>query len=121
MEIRIYNQDSSTRALEHFCDYLNRNLPDGVSSPLVEKSVPAEGEMGSGILGSVKLILDSINKPLVELVICLRKYVETYKTTLTIPTPNGLIEIKVNKGMTAAEIESLIVNALREAGKKGDV
>ena len=95
-------------------DYIDKASINGLEAVTVERAVVQPGEMGAGgILNAVKAVIHAAEKPLVELVKCLQKYVDNYRTTVTIPTKNGNIELKHGRSMSATELKEL-VTAIQE-------
>jgi hypothetical protein len=95
----------STANLKSFIDH--QGIP-GIATDIERKAVP-EGAMGVGdLLLAVKAIIEAAQAPLTELVKCLQKYVENYRTSITIETPNGKVQIDRGRNTSAADVEKII-------------
>lgn len=115
MEIKLLLPDGSPReGIIHLKTFIDNASIDGVENTVIERAEHAPGEMGAGtILNAVKAIIHAAEKPLVELVKALQKYVDNYRTTIIIPTQNGNIELKHGRSMSATELKEL-VTAIQE-------
>jgi hypothetical protein len=103
-------EKDSRQSIINLKNYIDRASIEGVEGTIIERAVHANGEMGAGeILGSIKAIIQAAEKPLVELVKCLQKFVDNYRTVITIPTKNGNIELKHGRSMTAQQLKELVV------------
>lgn len=107
-------EGTSKEGIIHFKNFLKKEAIDGVEDVEVERTEHGDGQMGAGdILNSVKTLIEAATKPLTELVIALQKYVENYRTVITIATPNGNIEISHGRSMKPNELKDL-VTAIQE-------
>ena len=91
--------------------YLDKASINGIEKTEIERSVHSEGQMGAGdILNSVKTIIEAAEKPLVELIICLQKFVDNYRTEITIPTKSGeKIVLSHGRSMKPEQLQDLVV------------
>jgi len=114
MELQItLPENASKESVTHLKHYIDQKSIDSVLTEL-EKASYKSGELGIGmILGSIKLIIDAAQKPLIELVKCLQKYVDTYRTEIKI----GEITISKGRSMKPEELESLVIKILRTQNK----
>ena len=115
MEIQLIIQNSNKpEAAGHLRTFLLRESIDGLKAIDIERDTHTDGQMGAGaVLNSIKAVINAAEKPLVELVKCLQKYVENYRTTVTIPTKNGNIEISHGRSMSPKDLKEL-VTAIQE-------
>ena len=96
-------------------DFLVREGVSGLENVEIERVDHRVGQMGMGAFtGSIKAIIEAAEKPLVELIKCLQKYVNNYRTHITIPTKNGPIELSHGRSMKAEELKEL-VTAIQKA------
>lgn len=115
MEIIVTLEDQqSQQGVINLKNFIDGASIEGLERNEVLREAPLKGQMGVGqILGSVGLIVEAAEKPLVELVNCLNKYVENYRTTVTISTKSGLkITISHGRSMSAQQLENLIKTIL---------
>jgi hypothetical protein len=110
MEIRILlPHEQSKQGAIHLKNMIDRASIEGVAGTEIERAAHDNGQMGAGdLLNSVKTIIEAASEPLVALVTCLQKYVDNYRTVITIPTKNGNIELKHGRSMKAEELKELV-------------
>jgi hypothetical protein len=76
----------------------------------IERAPHGDGQMGAGdLLNSIQVLITAASEPLVELVKCLQKYADNYRTRITIPTKNGDIILEHGRSMKVEQLQSLIV------------
>jgi hypothetical protein len=114
MEIKILlPKGNSKQGVINLKNYIDRASIEGVVQSEVERASHYNGEMGAGaILGSISTVVEAAHKPLTELVKCLQKYVDNYRTEITIPTKNGNIVLSVGRSMKADKLKELVVSIL---------
>jgi len=103
--------DKPKEAIIHLSNYLQKASIDGLEKLEIDRGDSKPDQMGVGImLNSVSALIVAAQKPLVELIKCLQKYVDNYKTDINITTGSGKI-LKISKGrnMTAKELQDLLV------------
>ena len=120
MELHILLPDeNSAKAAIHLKDFIDSSYINGVEKTEVNRLSPVAGEMSAGnLLGSITMIIQAAQKPLVELIKCLQKYVDIYTTTVTIPTEHGPIKLKHGRSMSAKELEELVVAIQKNSTNK---
>lgn len=110
MEIKILlPPEQSKLGVINLKDFIDKAAIDGVESSEIERAALLNGQMGVGdLLNSVKTIVEAATGPLVELVKCLQKYADNYRTVITIPTKNGNIVLNHGRSMTPEELKNLV-------------
>lgn len=110
MEIQIQlPQEQSKQGIINLKNFIDRASIKGVERTDIERAAHGNGQMGLGdLLGSVKTIIEAASEPLVELVECLQRYVDNYRTVIIIPTKNGNIELKHGRSMNPEELKDLV-------------
>jgi hypothetical protein len=110
MKIRIaVPEDLSKKNLLHLKSFLERADIEGLDKIDIERKDIRPGQMGFGeVMNSLELIIHAAEKPLVELVGCLKKYVELYQTTIVFDTEDGKVEIKHGRSMKPDQLEAII-------------
>jgi hypothetical protein len=110
MEIKILlPQEQSKQGVIHLKNFIDRAAIAGIEGTEIERVAHGHDQMGAGdLLNSVKTIIEAASEPLVALVTCLQKYVDNYRTVITIPTKNGNIELRHGRSMKAEELKELV-------------
>lgn len=112
MELQILlREENSKQGIINLKNYIDKASIEGLEETEIERAPHGEGEMGLGdLLGSIKTIIEAAQQPLVELIKCLQKYVDNYRTEIVIPITNGE-EIRLIQGrsMKANELKELVV------------
>lgn len=89
--------------------FIGKARIEGVEFSKITDLQAEAGAMGNAVTDSITAIIHAAQKPLVELIKCLQKYVDLFRTEIHITTKNGdEIQIKVGRRMTAAEIQHII-------------
>lgn len=112
MELQILlSEENSKQGVINLKNFIDKASIDGVEETHVERSLHTKGQMGAGnILNSITTIIEAAEKPLVELIKCLQKFVDNYRTEITIPTKNGeKIVLSHGRSMKAEELRELVV------------
>jgi len=113
MEINIVIPESTPRDLINLNDFILKQSIEGLQDPKIEQVPAGSGEMGPGIFESIKTLISAASKPLVELIKCLQKYADNYRTEIVIKTPDKDVTIKKGRAMTADEIQALVTEILK--------
>jgi hypothetical protein len=101
--------------------YVDKSSIDGITQNDIDTVKNMEGEMGaSDILNSITMIIEAAEKPLVELVKCLQRFVDNYRTKISIPSKNGPIEIIHGRSMKPEELKEVIVAILETNNQDHD-
>lgn len=110
MEIKILlPQEQSKHGAINLKKFIDQASIEGLESTEIERAAHGNGQMGLGdLLNSVKTIIEAATEPLVELVKCLQKYADNYRTVITIPTKSGNIELKHGRSMKPEELKELV-------------
>ena len=118
MELKIVlPEENSRQGIIHLKNFIDQTSIDGIEETEIERAVHQGDQMGAGdILGSIKTVIEAAEKPLVELVKCLQKYVDNYRTVITIPTQNGNIELKHGRSMSPEQLQAIVV-AIRKGNE----
>ena len=112
MELQILLLDENAKhGIVNLKNFIDKASIDGVEETEIERKPEEEGQMGAGdILGSIKTIIEAAEKPLIELIKCLQKYVNNYRTEISIPTKNGEnIVLSHGRSMSATELQNLVI------------
>ncbi len=111
MEIKILLPDDSPKqGIINLKNFIDRAGIPGVEQTEIERGPHGEGQMGAGILlNSLATIISAATDPLIELVKCLQKYVENYRTKITIPTKDGNIVLEHGRDMKSEQLQALVV------------
>lgn len=116
MELKIIlEQANYKKGIIHLKEQLDRSGIEGMQINEVERIGSDQNEMGVGeILNSVTSIIHAAEKPLVELVMCLKKYVDNYRTTIRIPQNSGKdIVLEHGRSMTPEQLKDIVVAILQ--------
>ena len=111
MEIKIQlPEDVSGQGVLILKRYIDKAYIPGLQQTEIEQTAGAEGQMGAGeLLNSISTIVSAAAEPLVELVKCLQKYVDNYRTRITIQTTNGSVVLEHGRSMKTEELQALVV------------
>ena len=112
MELLIsLNEEISKQGIIHLKDFIDRSSIEGIEQTEIERRPPKEGQMGFGeIFAAVKTIIEAAERPLVELIKCLFRYVENYRTEINIQTKNGeKIVLKHGRSMKPDDLQNIVV------------
>ena len=117
MELQLLLPDSNPKnELINLKNFIDRASIDGMEITEIARSEQEEithtnGQMGAGeIIAAVRTIIEAAAEPLTQLVKCLERYVNNYRTTITIATKKGN-EIKLEHGrsMTPEQLKDIVV------------
>jgi hypothetical protein len=110
MEIKILlPQEQSKQGIIHLKNFIDRESIEGIAGTEIERVEHLPGQMGAGdLLSSIRTTIEAASEPLVQLVKCLQKYVDNYRTVITIPTKNGDIELRHGRSMKPEELKELV-------------
>ena len=93
----IVNTPDPQNQLAYLKNFIDREGIEGVKKSEIETGEHTPGTQGIDILNSVKVIIEAAEKPLVELVNCIQKYVENYRSDVTLTNAKGA-SLKINMG-----------------------
>ena len=116
MELKIIlEQDNYRKGIIHLKEQLDKDGIDGMVSTEVDRATVSKNEMGAGdIINSITSVIHAAEKPLVELVRCLQKFVDNYRTKIRIPRKNGKdIILEHGRSMTADQLKEIVVAILQ--------
>ncbi|MEO6000937.1 MAG: hypothetical protein ABIN89_29090 [Chitinophagaceae bacterium] len=110
MEIKIQlPEDVTGQGVLTLKRYIDKSGITGLQQAEIEQTAGAAGQMGVGaLLNSISTIVTAATEPLVELVKCLQKYVDNYRTRITIHTSNGEVVLEHGRSMKPDELQSLV-------------
>jgi hypothetical protein len=110
MEFNIILEDSNKTGIINLKNYLEKASIDGVDEIEVNRTEHADDQMGAGaILSSITALISSAKNPLTELIKCLQKYVDNFRTKVRIPDgKGGVIEISHGRSMTPEQLKELV-------------
>lgn len=117
MELAIVLQkEDYKQGVIHLKKDLDKSAIEGLSGVTIDRMPAGANEQGAGaILNSIKVVILAAQKPLVELIKCLQKYVDNYRTRITIPRQNGKdIIIEHGRSMSPEELRDLIASILEK-------
>jgi len=111
MELNIILEDENKQGIINLKNFIDKASIDGLEDTEISREVHGDGQMGAGaILSSIVTVIDAAEKPLLELVKCLQKYVDNFRTKIKIPDGKGsYIEISHGRSMKPDELKELIV------------
>jgi hypothetical protein len=102
--------DTPKEGVTKLKDFIDRAEIDGIERTEIERAPHAVGQMGAGsLLNSIAAIISAATDPLVQLVNCLQKYVDNYRTRITIPTKDGDIVLEHGRSMNPDQVKELVV------------
>jgi len=102
--------DSPKQGIIHLKNFIDKEAIPGLESIEIQRVQHAEDQMGAGmLLNSIATVITAATDPLVALVKCLQKYVENYRTVITIPTKEGNIILEHGRGMKSEQLKELVV------------
>jgi hypothetical protein len=116
MELKIVlEQVDYKKGILHLKEQLDKDAIPGVHKIEVDRIRSGDNEMGAGeILNSVTGMIHALEKPLVELVKCLQKYVDNYRTRIRIPQKNGQdIVLEHGRSMTPEQLKDIVTAILQ--------
>ena len=91
------NAPNAQNQVGYLKNFIDKEGIDGVEKSEVETGDHVAGTQGLDVLNSIKVIIEAAEKPLVELVDCIQKYVENYRSDVTISNSKGA-SLKINMG-----------------------
>lgn len=98
MELSIaVNSAKPEKEITYLKNFIDKENIEGVEKSEIEHGEHVAGTQGMDILNSIKVIVEAAEKPLVELVTCIQKYVENYRSDVTISNAKGA-SLKINMG-----------------------
>ena len=111
MELKIQlPEDVSGQGVLILKKYIEKADISGLQQAEIEQTAGAAGQMGAGeLLNSISTMITAAAEPLVELVKCLQKYVDNYRTRVTIHTQHGEVVLEHGRSMKPEELQSLVV------------
>ena len=111
MELKIQlPEDVSGQGVLILKRYIEKAGITGLQRAEIEQTAGTAGQMGAGeLLNSISAIVTAAAEPLVELVKCLQKYVDNYRTRITIHTQNGEVVLDHGRSMKPEELQALVV------------
>jgi len=123
MELELFLPgESSKQSLGVLIDYIEKASVESLKHAQISTGPwgNSAGEMGGpAMLNSITLLIHAAQKPLVELVKCLQKYVDNYRTKITISTKDGeSIVLEHGRSMTPEQLTKLI-RTIQESNSQG--
>ena len=108
--------DSPKQGIIHLKNFIDKEAIEGIDSTEIQRTPHEDGQMGAGMLmNSIATVITAATDPLVALVKCLQKYVENYRTVITIPTKDGNIVLEHGRGMKSEQLKELVVAIQRNS------
>lgn len=114
MELQIQlSQEKSTKDIIHLKNFIQQEFSEDLIDINIDRVVPQAGEMGEGaILNSIQTVIIAAQKPFVELIKCLQKYVDNYRTVITISTKQGDIKLTHGRSMKPEQLQEMVTKIL---------
>ncbi|HYV91806.1 MAG TPA: hypothetical protein VE978_08485 [Chitinophagales bacterium] len=98
MELSIVlNVSQPEKEITYLKNFIDKQGIEGLNQSEIEKGTHQPGTQGVDILNSIRVIIEAAEKPLVELVACIQKYVDTYRSDVTLTNSKGA-SLKINMG-----------------------
>lgn len=113
MELLITIANGQAQDLIHLNSFILARSPEGLDNSEIINKPQDAGAMGIGVFLGIKAIIQSASKPLVELIKCLQKYVDNYRTEIKIKANGKDIVIKKGRSMSAEELTNLVTEILK--------
>lgn len=116
MELEIVlDQSDYKQGIINLKKYIEGKGIPGVERIEVNRQEQPANSQGIGdILNSIGTLIEAAEKPLVELVRCLQKYVENYRTKITIPSKNGKnIVLEHGRSMSPEQLKEIVETILK--------
>ena len=116
MELSIsINTLKPERELSTLKSFIDKQDIDGVSKSEIEEGQHIQGTQGIDILNSKKVIIEAAEKPLVELINCIQKYVDSYHSKVTIKNSKGAtLDIDMGRGIDKDTLKIIVQMFLTE-------
>jgi hypothetical protein len=110
MKLDILLEGENKQGIIQLKNYLENAGIEGLENTEINRAVHGDGQMGAGdILSSICAIITAAEKPLVELVVCLQKFVDNFRTNIKISDgKGGTIEINHGRSMKPDQVKELI-------------
>lgn len=110
MEFNIILEDNNKSGIINLKNFIEKASIDGVETVEINRDIHSDGEMGAGaILSSITAMLSAVKNPLTELVKCLQKYVDNFRTTLKVSDgKGGFIEISHGRSMSPEQLKEIV-------------
>lgn len=111
----IVNTSKPEKEIAHLKNFIDKEGIEGVQKTEIEKGEHVTGTQGVDILNSIKLIIEAAEKPLVELVNCIQKYVDNYRSDVTITNSKGAsLKINVGRSIEKDTLKVIVLTFLTE-------
>lgn len=112
MQLNIMLEDENKQGIINLKNFIEKASIDGIEQVDIVRSEHADDQMGAGaILSTITAVFTSSSNPINELIKCLQKYVENFRTHLKIPDgKGGYIEIDHGRSMKPEELKALITS-----------
>lgn len=116
MELSIaINSSKPERELFTLKNFIDKQDIEGVKKSEIEESKHIPGTQGLDILNSIKVIIEAAEKPLVELIDCIQKYVDSYHSKVTIKNSKGAtLDIDMGRGIDKDTLKVIVKMFLTE-------
>ncbi|MBC8048506.1 MAG: hypothetical protein H7Y00_17035 [Fimbriimonadaceae bacterium] len=110
MQINIMLEDENKQGIINLKNFIDKASIDGIEQIEIARSDHADDQMGAGaILSTITAVFTSAENPINELIKCLQKYVDNFRTKIKIPDgKGGVIEINHGRSMKPEELKALI-------------
>jgi len=90
-------------------NFIDHNDIEGITKSEIQKGEHEPGTQGFDVLNSIKLIIEAAEKPLVELIDCLQKYVDGYHSKVTLKNSTGAsLEIDMGRGIDKETLKVVV-------------
>jgi len=90
-------------------NFIDKQGIDGLNRSEIEEGEHIPGTQGIDILNSIKVIIEAAEKPLVELIDCIQKYVDSYHSKVTIKNSQGAtLDIDMGRGIDKETLKIIV-------------
>jgi len=118
MELIIALPDSSPKQqIILLKNHIDRTIIDGITGTEIERATYIDGQLGIGdLLNSISAVIQAAEQPLLQLVVCLQKFVDNYRTEITITNGSGKsLNIKSGKKIDQDAMKSIVNDYLQNS------
>lgn len=96
-------------------NFIDKQGIEGLTQSGIEKGEHVEGTQGVDILNSIKVIIEAAERPLVELIDCLQKYVDGYRSKVVIKNSKGAtLDVDMGRGIDKETIKMIVQTFITE-------
>ncbi len=110
MELSIaVNSPRPEKEITYLKNFIDKEGIEGVEKSEIEQGQHVSGTQGMDILNSVKVIIEAAEKPLIELIDCIQKYVDSYHSKVTLKNSTGAsLDIDMGRGIDKDTLKVIV-------------